>query len=508
MYSARPFVFPHNLSFFQRVDFCLRIIDKYKAELPYLRKQLTVSKRQKDQTVKEREYWKKRYQEEKEKSGKLKRENDKLTLILEKLLKTNLRYQVALFDHGNFKTKLEGEKKAKGGQIGHKDTNRETRETLLNFKSYERLRVFVRNCHSCGTVLSRVKSVKEKTLIDIILNPQTLKLVVQAERQWCPKCRKEVLARHGQSLPFTEYGLNTFMVVILLRFASGLTLSKVSAVMTMGFGLSLSKSETASLLVQAKTYLGRKYEELKKAARKNKITYNDETGWQVHGRGAWMWVTATEKETVYFAAESRGKGIAKELYGNSSAYSMHDGLVSYASVIPKEKHLYCWAHLLRFAFEETVNSRKNSDSSKLREKLAEIYHLKKDHPEWTEKDFQEILERELTSLLSLSSKEIAFQKIQQRLATQKDGLIRALLLTPDGTNNLAERELRPLVINRKISYGSDTFSGMETTAVIASVVQTIKRQKETDFLPTLRNYLSEGLQKTYPRYLQIAFKDT
>jgi len=508
MYSAHPFVFPSSLSFFQRVDFCLRIIDKYKAELPYLRKQLTISKRQKDQTIKEREYWKKRYQEEKEKSGKLKQENDQLTLILEKLLKTNLRYQVALFDHGNFKTKLEGEKKTKGGQIGHQDTNR---ETLLNSKNYEHLRVFTKNCSSCGTVLPRVESVKEKTLIDIILNPQALRLVVQAERQWCPKCRKEVLARHGQSIPFTEYGLNTFMVVILLRFASGLTLSKVGTVMTMGFGLSLSKSEVASLLAQAKTYLGGKYEALKEAARKNKITYTDETGWQVHGRGAWMWITATEKETVYFAAESRGKGIAKELYGNSSAYSMHDGLASYESAIPKEKHLYCWAHLLRFAFEETINSRKNSDSIKLRERLVEIYHFKKDHPEWTEwpkKNFQEILDKELTVLLSLSSKEVAFQKIQQRLTTQKDGLIRALLLTPDGTNNLAERELRPLVINRKMSYGSDTFSGMETTAVIASVVQTIKRQKETDFLPTLRNYLSEGLQKTYPRYLQIAFEDT
>ena len=52
------------------------------------------------------------------------------------------------------------------------------------------------------------------------------------------------------------------------------------------------------------------------------------------------------------------------------------------------------------------------------------------------------------------------------------GLTKALIETDSGTNNLAERELRPVVLGRKISNGSDTYTGMETTAILASVVRT------------------------------------
>lgn len=45
------------------------------------------------------------------------------------------------------------------------------------------------------------------------------------------------------------------------------------------------------------------------------------------------------------------------------------------------------------------------------------------------------------------------------------------------TNNLAERDLRPIVISRKISFGSQSKKGAEATAVNTSVIQTIKKIK-------------------------------
>ena len=61
--------------------------------------------------------------------------------------------------------------------------------------------------------------------------------------------------------------------------------------------------------------------------------YADETGWLVHGQKAWMWLIANEKTTVYFAAESRGGGIARELYGKSQAMCMHDGYAAYSKTL-------------------------------------------------------------------------------------------------------------------------------------------------------------------------------
>ena len=46
----------------------------------------------------------------------------------------------------------------------------------------------------------------------------------------------------------------------------------------------------------------------------------------------------------------------------------------------------------------------------------------------------------------------------------------------DATNNLAEREVRPAVIARKLSAGNRTEAGAETHAVLASVLRTCCRQ--------------------------------
>lgn len=51
----------------------------------------------------------------------------------------------------------------------------------------------------------------------------------------------------------------------------------------------------------------------------------------------------------------------------------------------------------------------------------------------------------------------------------------------DPTNNLAERQLRPAVIRRKLSSGNKTRSGARTFEVLASVAATY-RQRGEDFL--------------------------
>ena len=437
--SVSRFHFQQNLPESDQLNFCLTIIGKFQNEQAYLRRQTMILTNERNKERKDANYWKRKYQEEKEKAQRFKRENDKLVKDLERFLITRNRYQVALFDHGNF-TGKDKSTKLKGGQTGHPDTNRERWE---NRQHLPKVRLFAKTCSACGLAVNRVKTVKEKLLVDIILNPQVIKLLTQAERQWCSHCQKGVQAKHPQSLPFTEYGINTFLVVILLRFGAHLSIGKIAMVLQFGFGLNLSKGGIAHLLSTTKTYLKDKYETLKQAARERTITYHDETGWMVRGKSAWMWImTTSEGETVYVAAESRGKGIAKETYGNSKSTAMHDGLASYEKAIPRNNQAYCWAHILRFAHEETVASEESSDSVKIRDTLVTIYQFKKTNPNVSVEELQTYLENELTNICLATSQESIFLKIQRRIKKQKKGLIRALLVTPDGTNNLAERELK------------------------------------------------------------------
>lgn len=490
----RRFSPPYYLTPNEQVRYCVGVIDRYRLELPQLRAATSVLKRQKQKAEDEATYWKQKYQEKQNENERLKKEIDKLEQKIERLTKTTNRYQAALFDHGNFKPPLVGEGKLKGGQVGHPDTNREGGEGP---DSYGRKRIFVSRCPHCNKRLRRVSGIRQKQLLDIVLNPQAVKLIVESERQWCGACKREVNAKDERSLPFSEYGMNTFMMALLLRYRCLLPLSKISLVFSIGYGLSISTGGLVSIFRQAKAYLGKKYEALRTTVREGDIIYTDETGWQVRGVNAWMWIMACEQATVYVAAESRGKGIAKEMYGNSQAYSMHDGLASYTTAIPKDKHLYCWSHLLRFCFEETVNKSPTSESVKIRDKLVEIYHLKKDsyyrvHPRQLEREVW----RRMKCLLRHKSKDPTALALLHRLEEQHEGLIRALIVTPNGTNNFAEQELRPIALARKISYGSDTYTGMETTAVLASVVQTLTRTKREIFFPSLTASLRAGFVKS------------
>ncbi len=442
--------------------------------------------------------------EQKKRIRELEKENGDLKQEIEKISKASNRYQIALFDSGNFKHKEDQEKKEKGGQAGHADTNRETTEDYTSFK---KKRIYAKTCGNCSSPLQRVLTTQQKILLDIVINPEIIKMIILSERQWCGKCRKAVIAKDPQTLPFTEYGINTFMMTMILRFSCHSSMGNISKVLSVGYGLELSKSDVASLLAQGARFLGKQYEVLKKAVRDGKVMYNDETGWLVHGQKAWMWIMSNEEVTVYVAAESRGKGIFEQMYGNSCALSMHDGYSSYESVTGKENTAYCWAHVLRFVYEETFKLKKDHLACQIRDRLVDLYQLIRLHTEWVRQQKEQALRTELDSIMSMESLDQTVANILHRVRTQKEGLILALLETPDGTNNLAERELRNMSIKRTISNGSDTHKGMENTAIIGSVLQTLSRNKEDPFIPTLKTYLQTGIQEKYQQYIHTAYSD-
>lgn len=501
-----PFHIPSFVSSEQRVSFCLDVINKYRNELPLLRRRISVLDKQKIKSDDEIKYWKEKYNKTIKELIRTKEENEILKQEIEKLAKTNKRYQIALFDHGNFKHRDDKNKKSKGGQNGHEDTNRENQEDFKSYENYSHKRIYASVCGHCGSSLKRTESFKQKVLLDIVIKPEIVKLLIESERQWCGKCQKEIISRDPQSLPFTEYGLNTFMMILVLRFKGHLSFLSISSVFSITFGLSLSKSDISNMLHLASVFLDSKYEQLIMAVRKGEVIYADETGWSIKKQKAWMWIMANENAAVYFAAESRGKGIADIMYGDSQAFLMTDGLASYTNTAPKDKHLFCWSHLLRFSFEETVHDKKISKACFLRDDLVRIYHIKKNNPEYSKERLERVLREELEKLLDLTSTEESFIKIQNRVKEQKEGLILALIETSSGTNNLSERELRSMVLNRHVSYGSDTHEGMKTSAILGSIMQTIS--KKDDLLTELELSLQIGIHEKYPQYAHLVYSDT
>ena len=82
------------------------------------------------------------------------------------------------------------------------------------------------------------------------------------------------------------------------------------------------------------------------------------------------------------------------------------------------------------------------------------------------------------------------EKLRQRLLKQRDHLFTFLDdEAVDATNNLAERQLRPAVISRKLSCGNKTERGAATWQILASLAATC-RQTDTGFAHFLRPKLA------------------
>lgn len=87
------------------------------------------------------------------------------------------------------------------------------------------------------------------------------------------------------------------------------------------------------------------------------------------------------------------------------------------------------------------------------------------------------LERDLDRLLAEPRGHHAERRIRKRLTKQRPHLL-PFLRVPGvyPTNNLAERQLRPAVITRKLSCGNKTANGAATFEVLTSLAATCRQQ--------------------------------
>jgi hypothetical protein len=102
------------------------------------------------------------------------------------------------------------------------------------------------------------------------------------------------------------------------------------------------------------------------------------------------------------------------------------------------------------------------------------------------------LEQRLERLLGEEPSEREEQRIAQRLRKQREHLLTFLEREEvAATNNLAERQLRPAVITRKLSCGNKTERGARTWEVLASVAATC-RQRSVSFGEVVARRLTLG----------------
>jgi transposase len=316
--------------------------------------------------------------------------------------------------------------------------------------------------------------------------PTTTEFAIQFGR--CTKCGRRVQGRDpGQTSDATgavggvQIGPRAIALAAHLNKACGLSYERIMELFAQVFRLRLSRSALARAMLR----LGRKaeptYEYLKEVLRKSKIVYPDETGWRVGGAKAWLWAMTTVTETIYLIERGRGFPEAAKILGELFAGILGaDGWAVYRGFTKAQRQL-CLAHLLRRC-KELLEAPPTAECANYFEQIKAILKEalalrdRRDEGTITPHGFRSRkgkIEASMDRLLDDPDLHDESIRFALHLLTNRDALF-LFLDHPDleATNHLAEKAIRPAVINRKTSGGNRTFNGARAQAVIMSILRT------------------------------------
>jgi transposase len=341
-------------------------------------------------------------------------------------------------------------------------------------------------CPCCGGTLEN-KGVRSRTVVDA----QPLKketVVYDLERRWCPRCRKSFQARAPGVLPKSLYSNQLITHVAMQHYIYGVPLGRLEAQLGIGSGSLIAPLHRTAHLLQP--VMDKLIEEYRQAL----VKHADETSWRRDGHGGYAWLFCTLLTTLFRFRKTRSASVAKEVFGEDPLPG--DLVVDRYHAYNKApcRLQYCYSHLNR-----------------------EVKDLKKEFPDQPEveafvttfapllsqamrlrglpvSDRQFYRQAKKTKLAILqavehSARHPGIQRIQDIFRKTPERMYRwAEDRNVPADNNFAERTLRPLVIARKVSFGSQSDAGAKTREILMSILFTLK-QRFRDFQTRFKNAL-------------------
>ena len=321
----------------------------------------------------------------------------------------------------------------------------------------------------------------------------------------CRKCGRTVRGVHPDVAP-DQYGATAHRLgdrvmaaAHALHYGTGVPVRKVPAVLQELTGVAITQSAiTQDALRRAEREVGDEYQKLRDSIQEDAVVHTDDTGWRVNGKPAQLMTFASEDKTVFqIRGQHRNEEVREVLPSDFKGTMVTDRGRSYdAQELDHVRQQKCVFHVRRSIDEvlETKVGKARWFGEKLKALLLgslQLWHVFQEgdylrfwiHAPW--------FKGEITGHLRPRTLEDPDnQRLLDELGWHHDrGNLLRFLDDPSipPTNNLAERELRPAVIARKVSQCSKNDRGAYAHAAFASVVRTLKRQGAPSIVDALYN---------------------
>jgi len=347
----------------------------------------------------------------------------------------------------------------------------------------QEIHVPLASCPHCGRAVGQKRSLVQYIEELLPVRPHVTQLTTEAG--WCAHCQQEVYSTHplqtgrAAGAAAAQLGPRALALACDLNKAKGLSMRQTTAILSEHFGLNITAGGLAQLVQRVGRKLQPEYEQMTLELRQSAVVHADETSWWVGGPGWWLWVFATVKMTLYVVIQSRAAGVALGVLGQDFAGALvSDCLAIYDDLNPLQQK--CYSHHLKAVSEALQTQGGGSDYLlQVRALLRTAIWVKALQEPTPDPRFAlcvDTLKARARALVDTPRAQAIEEKVRMRLWKQRDHLFTFLEhVQVPATNNLAERQLRPAVIARKISCGNKTQKGAQAWAVLASLAASCRQ---------------------------------
>jgi len=341
------------------------------------------------------------------------------------------------------------------------------------------------NCPHCGSLQIHLNGQPSEILQQAEL-PEIKATITeyQLQKYSCEECGKNSTAPLPRGVPDSAFGPK--LMGLLATLTGVLHVAKREAIQLIKdlYGVDIGVGSVPNVEGRVAAALNPVYDRIHQFILQRKIcTHFDETGWRDQGKRHFVWLATCQYAAVYRIDRHRSAAAFQRLIGGErwDAPAVTDRYAVYNSF---KIHQFCLAHLIR---EFKGYGERDGPDKTIGAALENELRLScKIHGEYRE---GKILLAQRNRRLGARKRRVEYW-LEDGLANGSDALskICGTLLEDfeklwtftktfgmEPTNNMAERDLRKLVIWRRKSYGTRSERGKMFVERVTTVAQTIRK---------------------------------
>ena len=297
-------------------------------------------------------------------------------------------------------------------------------------------------------------------------------------RAWCPLCGKYHESEVPGVMPYFAFTDDLIAQVLVDHFRAGIPLGALAR--RAGVKKAALKKMAHKVAELLEGGVARLVEEFNAAPNK----HADETAWSCDGKSGYAWGFFTPTLSVYRFRGTRASTVPAEVFGKGG----HAGVLgvdrySAYNCAWRGRMQYCLEHFKRNVRDlleaEPENAEYQKHIPRFLELLASAMTLR-NRKRGKEYDEESVAIRDgLLAIAGTPVKDGRLKGYFDLIADRRDRFFQ-WVCNPEveAENNLAERRLRPLVIARKVCFGSQSEKGLKTRETLMTVIDTLSLRCE------------------------------